>query len=219
MKERADKDRIYPTFAQVELLDCTCDCVRFVYNSILHWRIDAHDNEQTKINDNKASSYLTDLKKNPAFNWLNDVSSVPLQQAIRHQQTAFKYFFEGRVKSPTFKKKRSSHFHKARKKIARIQAKIADCRRDFTHKLTSQWIKENPLICCESLSVKNMVKNRQVSKAISDGNWHKLVRQLIYKAEWYGRALVQINKWYPSFKRCNCCGIHWRSMCVRVLNV
>jgi putative transposase len=104
------------------------------------------------------------------------------------------------------KKKGSSNFHKARKKVARIQAKIADCRRDFTNKLTSQLINENQVISCESLSVKNMVKNRKLSKAISDANWGEFVRQLTYKAEWYGRTVVQIDKWYPSSKRCNCCG-------------
>jgi putative transposase len=104
------------------------------------------------------------------------------------------------------KKKSSSNFNKARKKIARIQAKITDCRRDFTHKLTTQLINKNQVISCESLSVKNMIKNRKLAKAISDANWGEFVRQLIYKAEWYGRTVVQIDKWYPSSKRCNCCG-------------
>uniref|UniRef100_UPI00123805DA RNA-guided endonuclease InsQ/TnpB family protein n=1 Tax=Candidatus Enterovibrio escicola TaxID=1927127 RepID=UPI00123805DA len=54
--------------------------------------------------------------------------------------------------------------------------------------------------------VKNMVKNRKLAKAISDANWGEFVRQLTYKAEWYGRTVVQIDKWYPSSKRCNCCG-------------
>lgn len=104
------------------------------------------------------------------------------------------------------KKKGSANFQKSRKKVARIQAKIADCRRDFTHKLTTQLINENQVISCESLSIKNMLKNRKLSKAIADANWSELVRQLTYKASWYGRTLVQIDKWYPSSKRCNYCG-------------
>jgi len=95
---------------------------------------------------------------------------------------------------------------KARKKVARLHAKIMDCRRDFTHKLTTQLINDNQVISCESLSVKNMVKNRKLAKAISDANWGELIRQLTYKAEWYGRTVIQIDKWYPSSKRCNCCG-------------
>ena len=51
-----------------------------------------------------------------------------------------------------------------------------------------------------------MVKNRKLAKAISDANWGEFVRQLTYKAEWYGRTVVKIDKWYPSSKRCNCCG-------------
>ncbi|WP_352297265.1 transposase, partial [Pseudoalteromonas sp. 20-MNA-CIBAN-0454] len=89
MKEIAVKQRFYPTPEQVTLLEQTFGCTRFVYNSILRWRTDAYYNEQIKINYSKASSYLTELKKNPEFPWLNDVSSVPLQQAIRNQQTAF----------------------------------------------------------------------------------------------------------------------------------
>ncbi|GAC14978.1 transposase IS891/IS1136/IS1341 [Aliiglaciecola lipolytica E3] len=104
------------------------------------------------------------------------------------------------------KKKGTANFHKARIKVARIQAKIADCRRDFTHKLTTTLINENQVISCESLSVKNMVKNPRLAKAIGDANWGEMVRQLEYKAEWRGRTLVQIDKWYPSSKRCNCCG-------------
>ncbi len=104
------------------------------------------------------------------------------------------------------KKKGTANFHKARIKVARIQAKIADCRRDFTHKLTTTLINENQVISCESLSVKNMVKNPRLAKAIGDANWGEMVRHLEYKAEWRGRTLVQIDKWYPSSKRCNCCG-------------
>ena len=74
----------------------------------------------------------------------------------------------GRVLSK--KKKGSSNFQKARIKVARIQAKIVDSRRDFTHKLTTQLINDNQVISCENLSVKNMVKNRKLAKAISDAN-------------------------------------------------
>lgn len=322
MKERAYKYRIYPTPEQVCLLDRTFGCVRFVYNSILKWRIESFSKEKKKLNYNSTSSKLTELKKEPELSWLNDVSCVPLQQSLRHQQTAFKNFFEGRAKFPTFKKKRSkqsaeftksafkycggqlfiakskqplnvrwsrelpskpttitisrdsagryfvsclcrfepkslpiskktigidlglkdlivtsdgfksgnpkhtkryakklaiaqrmlskkkkgsSNFYKAKNKVARIHAKISDCRRDFTHKLTTQLVNENQVISCESLVVKNMVKNRKLAKAISDANWSELVRQIEYKSDWYGRAVAKIDRWYPSSKRCNCC--------------
>ena len=95
MKEIAIKQRFYPTTEQAELLAQTFGCVRVVYNAILKWRTDAFYNESQKVNYNAASSRLTELKKLPEFAWLNDVSCVPLQQSLRHQQFAFKNFFDG----------------------------------------------------------------------------------------------------------------------------
>ena len=90
--------------------------------------------------------------------------------------------------------------------MARIHAKIADQRLDGLHKLTTRVIHENQVICVESLAVKNMVRNHTLAKAISDAGWGELVRQLEYKAAWYGRTLVKIDNWYPSSKRCHACG-------------
>jgi putative transposase len=104
------------------------------------------------------------------------------------------------------KKKGSKNRNKARLKVARIHARIADRRRDFLHKLSTRLIRENQTICVESLQVKNMVKNHSLAKAISDVGWSEFVSQLEYKAQWYGRNLVKIDKWYPSSKRCFDCG-------------
>jgi len=104
------------------------------------------------------------------------------------------------------KKKGSKNREKARKKVAKIHARITDRRRDFSHKLSTRLIRENQTICVEDLAVKNMVKNHKLSKAISDVSWSEFVSQLEYKARWYGRHLVKIDKWYPSSKRCFDCG-------------
>jgi putative transposase len=104
------------------------------------------------------------------------------------------------------KKKGSKNRDKARRKVARMHARIADRRRDFSHKLSTRLIRENQTICVESLAVKNMVKNHSLAKAISDVGWSEFVSQLEYKAAWYGRNLVKIDKWYPSSKRCFDCG-------------
>jgi putative transposase len=104
------------------------------------------------------------------------------------------------------KKKGSKNRVKARQKVARIHARIADRRRDYQHKLSTKIIRENQIVCVESLTVKNMVKNHALAKAISDVGWSEFTRQLAYKAEWYGRTLVKIDKWYPSSKRCFECG-------------
>ncbi|MDV7209619.1 RNA-guided endonuclease InsQ/TnpB family protein [Azotobacter beijerinckii] len=323
MTKRAYKYRFYPTPEQAELLARTFGCMRFVYNSVLRWRTDAFFKEQKKVGYTQASARLTAIKKLPETAFLNEVSSVPLQQCLRHQQAAFKNFFEGRARYPAFKSKKhrqsaeftSSAFRyrdgklflakcdeplairwsrpppcdpstvtvskdsagryfvsclcefeaetlpvtpktigidlglkdlfvtsegerignprhtaryaarlakaqrrlsrkklgsrnrvKARLKVARIHAKIADCRMDRLHKMSRRLINENQVVCVESLAVKNLIRNPTLSKAIADAGWGELVRQLEYKGEWAGRSIAQIDRWYPSSKRCSSCG-------------
>ena len=104
------------------------------------------------------------------------------------------------------KQKGSKNREKARRKVARLHARIADRRRDFLHKLTTRLIHENQVMCVESLAVKNLLQNHYLAKAIADVGWGELVRQLQYKAAWYGRVVVAIDQWYPSSKRCSACG-------------
>jgi len=104
------------------------------------------------------------------------------------------------------KQKGSQNREKARLKVARAHAKIADQRLDGLHKLTTRLIRENQTVCVESLAVRHLVRNRRLAQAISDASWGELVRQLEYKAVWYGRTLAKIDKWYPSSKRCFDCG-------------
>jgi putative transposase len=104
------------------------------------------------------------------------------------------------------KKKGSNNREKAKLKVAKIHAKITDSRKDFLHKLSTRIVNENQVICVETLSVKNMQRNRCLSKSISDAGWSEFVKQLEYKSLWSGRQLVGVDKWYPSSKRCNRCG-------------
>jgi len=101
------------------------------------------------------------------------------------------------------KKKGSKNRNKARLKVAKIHARINDCRRDYQHKLSTRIVHENQVMCVESLAVKNMVKNHKLAKAISDVGWGEFIRQLDYKSTWYGRTLVKIDRWYPSSKTCH----------------
>jgi putative transposase len=324
-QKRAYKYRVYPTDEQKHILARTFGCARFVYNWALRQKTDAFYQENKRLYYKDLSEALTCLKQQTDYSWLSEVSSVPLQQALRHLEKAFLNFFEGRAKYPTFKKKRHRQsatytsnafkwdgtqltlakmmkpldirwsrplpdgaipssvtvtkdcvdryfvsilveeeikqlepveqsvgadlglkefvilstgetvgnpkfFHKdekklakaqrrhakkkkgsknrakACKKIASIHASIADRRRDFLHQLSTRLIRENQTICVESLQVKNMVKNHRLAKAISDVGWSEFVSLLSYKAAWYGRNLVKIDKWYPSSKRCFDCG-------------
>jgi putative transposase len=104
------------------------------------------------------------------------------------------------------KQRGSKNRDKARRKVARLHARIADRRTDFLHKLSTRIIRENQTVCIESLAVKAMGKHPTLAKAIHDVGWGEFVRLLTYKAAWYGRTLVQIDRWYPSSKRCSACG-------------
>ena len=101
--------------------------------------------------------------------------------------------------------KGSKNRAKAKLKVARIHARIADCRRDFLHKLSTLLIRENQAIGVETLAVKNMVRNRRLARCISDAGWGMFVGMLEYKADWYGRTLVKIDRWTPTSKMCSSC--------------
>lgn len=104
------------------------------------------------------------------------------------------------------KTKGSNNRVKARLKVAKVYARITDRRKDFLHKLTTRLINENQVICIEDLSVRNMMKNHRLARAISDASWSELRLQLEYKAAWYGRAVIPIDRFYPSSKTCSACG-------------
>src|SRR4028118_1963453 len=104
------------------------------------------------------------------------------------------------------KQKGSNNRHKARLKVAKVHGQITDARKDFLHKLTTQLVRENQTIVVEDLAVKNMLKNHKLANAIGDASWGELTRQLTYKAAWYGRELVKIDRYFPSSKRCGNCG-------------
>ncbi|WP_293134156.1 RNA-guided endonuclease TnpB family protein [Microcoleus sp. bin38.metabat.b11b12b14.051] len=325
MKLKAFKYRFYPTPEQETLLRRTMGCARLVYNKALSVRTDAWYKDKKRIGYNESSTMLTQWKKEEDLSFLNEVSCVPLQQGLRHLQTAFTNFFAGRTKYPNFKKKSSggsaeftksafkwkdgqvflakspvalpirwsrsipegcepstitvklspsgrwtvsmvvevdiqplpkspnqigidlgitslialstgekvanpkafkakraklrkaqkalsrktkgsNNRYKARLKVAKVHGSINDARQDFLHKLTTRLVRENQTIAVEDLAVKNMVKNRKLALSISDASWGELVRQLEYKCDWYGRTLIEIDRWFPSSKRCGHCG-------------
>ena len=324
--KRAFKYRFYPTDAQAAELSRTFGCVRKVYNMALEARTVAWYQRQERVNYNATSAMLTAWKKTEELAFLSEVSSVPLQQCLRHLQGAFTGFFEGRAKYPRFKSRKksrrsaeytssafryrdgrltlakmrepldiawsrplpegavpstvtvsqdaagrwfvsllcddaiapapattaavgidagitslvtlstgekvanprherrdraslaraqrelsrrekdSANRDKARVKVARVHARITDRRRDFLHKLTTRLVRENQTVVIEDLSVRSMVKNHTLARAISDASWTELRSMLEYKCAWYGRELVVIDRWFPSSKLCGACG-------------
>jgi putative transposase len=105
------------------------------------------------------------------------------------------------------KVKGSSNRAKAKVKVARVYARIADRRRDHLHKLSTRIIRESQTVIIEDLTVRNMMKNHSLARAISDASWSELRRQLEYKADWHGRTLIAVDRFCPSSKTCSACGV------------
>ena len=298
-----------------------------VYNKALAERSVAWATGKKSIGYATQDRALTAWKKQPDLSFLNEVSSVPLQQSLRHLQVAYSNFFGKRAKYPTFKRKGrgdsatftrsafrfadgkltlakmtepldihwsrplpigadpstvnvgldaagrwhvsllcedasvselpalktavgvdvgiaslitlstgekianprhddrelkrkrvlsrrlalkqrgSKNRDKAKVKLARLHARVADRRRDNLSKLSTRLVRENQVIVVEDLNVKGMVKNHCLARAISDVGWSELFRQLEYKCEWYGREFVKVDRFFPSSKTCCKCGV------------
>ncbi|MFD5316021.1 RNA-guided endonuclease InsQ/TnpB family protein [Streptomyces sp. NPDC127098] len=324
---RAFRYRFCPTDAQAAELSRTFGCVRKVYNLALAARTEAWA-RQERVNYNQTSAMLTAWKKTEELAYLNEVSSVPLQQTLRHLQAAFTSFIGKRAKYPRFKSRKRSRKSaeyttsgfrlrdgeltlakmrepldivwsrplpegaspstvtvsqdaagrwfvsrlcedasvkplpangnavgidvgrdhlltlstgekianprherrdrarlalaqrrlakkakgdgtnrgKARHKVAKIYARIADRRRDGLNNLTTRLVRENQTIAIEDLTVRNMVKNRSPARAISDAAWSDFRSMLEYKAAWYGREVIAVDRFFPSSRLCSACG-------------
>ena len=118
--------------------------------------------------------------------------------------------FEGKIKKLqrqlSKKKKNSKNYNKQRIKLAKMYKKSKNARLDKLHKLSHKIVNENQVIVSETLNVKDMMQDSALSKYIADASWYEFMRQLEYKAKWYGRTYIKVDPYFPSSQLCSNCG-------------
>ena len=116
------------------------------------------------------------------------------------------------------KKKGSRGFENQRLKVARLHEKISNSRADYMHKCSIDLVRRYDTICIEDLNINGMKKNHHLSKSIADASWGSFVSMITYKAEWNGKKVVKIDRYYPSSQTCNVCGYinkHTKDLSIR----
>ena len=99
----------------------------------------------------------------------------------------------------------SANYKKAKLKLAKFHKYVANIRKDFLHKLSTNLLKEFDIICLENLNIKGLMKSNK-AKSFQDVAQSEFIAMLKYKAEWYGKTIIQVSQWFPSSQLCSECG-------------
>lgn len=167
------------------------------------------------------AAYLTQLKKQPDYLFLQEATAATLQQSLKNLESAFKNFFQKRTKFPKFKSKhkkqsirypescsikgKGSHNRKKQvKRVAKVHEKIANTRVDFLHKISRELVDENQVIVVENLCIKGLARTK-LAKSVLDAGFGMLLNFLGYKLEREGGKLIEVDRFFASTKLCNCC--------------
>lgn len=138
--------------------------------------------------------------ENPRFYRVQEEKLAKAQRILKRR--------ERRAKARGVDPETVKNYLKAKQKVAEIQEKIANQRKDFAQKLSTILVKNHDLICVEDLKAKNLLKNHCLAKSIQDAGWRLFVELLEYKCRWYGKELSRISQWFPSSQLCSSCGAH-----------
>lgn len=197
--------RFYPTTGQQTELAKLFGCCRVVWNDALAL---CRQSEQLPKNSELQKLCITQAKKTPERAWLAEVSNIPLQQSIADLGVAYRNFFKSikgerkgpKVNPPRFKKRNS--------------------RQAARHQFSTRLVRENQTVCLEDLNVKGMVRNRCLSRAISECGFGMLRSLALSKvAQYEGRECRVISRWEPTSQVCSDCGYRWGKLDLSVRSV